>query len=49
MPLTDVAVREAKPQEKPYRLADGEGMYLEVALNGSKYWLHGSEPNQSTS
>ncbi|MBR7956108.1 tyrosine-type recombinase/integrase [Burkholderia cenocepacia] len=38
MPLTDVAVRAAKPREKSYKLADGHGMYLEVMPNGSKYW-----------
>lgn len=38
MPLTDVAVRAAKPREKSYKLADGQGMYLEVMPNGSKYW-----------
>lgn len=38
MPLTDPAVRTAKPAEKPYRLADGGGLYLEVYPNGSKYW-----------
>jgi integrase len=38
MPLTDVAVRAAKPREKSYKLTDGHGMYLEVMPNGSKYW-----------
>lgn len=38
MPLTDLSVRNAKPQDKPYRLADSLGMYLEVMPNGSKYW-----------
>ena len=38
MPLTDSAVRAAKPREKSYKLADGHGMYLEVMPNGSKYW-----------
>jgi len=38
MPLTDVAVRNATPRDKPYRLADAAGMYLEVMPNGSKYW-----------
>ena len=38
MPLTDIKVRNAKAQDKPYRLADGGGMYLEVAPTGSKYW-----------
>jgi integrase len=31
-------VRKAKPAEKPYRLADGKGLYLEVMPNGSRYW-----------
>lgn len=38
MPLTNIAIRKAQPREKLYRLTDGEGMYLEVAPNGSKYW-----------
>ena len=38
MPLTDTTIRNAKPQDKPYRLADGGGMYLEVAPAGGKWW-----------
>lgn len=38
MPLTALAVSNANPTEKPYKLADGGGMYLEVMPNGSKYW-----------
>lgn len=38
MKLNDVAVRKAKPETKPYKMADGGGMYLEVMPNGSKYW-----------
>lgn len=38
MPLTDTAIRNAKPQEKPYKLADGKGMYLLVHSNGGKYF-----------
>ncbi|MBU1426893.1 MAG: integrase arm-type DNA-binding domain-containing protein [Gammaproteobacteria bacterium] len=38
MKLTDTAVRKAKPEDKPYKKADGGGMYLEVMPNGSKYW-----------
>lgn len=38
MKLTDPAVRKAKPEAKPYKMADGYGMYLEVMPNGSKYW-----------
>lgn len=36
--LTATAVRNAKPREKAYRLADGGGMYLEVTPSGGTYW-----------
>lgn len=38
MPLTDTAIRNAKPKDKPYKLTDGEGMFLLVQPNGGKYW-----------
>lgn len=38
MALTDVKVRSAKPAEKAYKLTDGEGMFLLIHPNGSKYW-----------
>jgi hypothetical protein len=38
MPLTDNTIRNAKPQEKPVRLFDGGGLYLEVAPSGGKWW-----------
>lgn len=38
MPLTDTKIRNAKPKEKTYTLADGGGMYLEIAPTGSKIW-----------
>ncbi|MDE2382810.1 MAG: integrase arm-type DNA-binding domain-containing protein [Xanthomonadaceae bacterium] len=38
MPLTDVAIRKAKPADKPQRLFDGGGLYLEVAPTGGKLW-----------
>jgi integrase len=38
MPLTDTACRKAKPADRPIRLAEGAGLYLEVVPNGSKYW-----------
>jgi len=28
MPLTDTAIRAAKPREKPYKLADSGGLFL---------------------
>jgi integrase len=38
MALSDAKVRNAKPQAKPYKITDGEGMFLFVAPSGSKYW-----------
>jgi integrase len=36
--LTDTACKNAKPKDKPYRLSDEKGLYLEVMPNGSKYF-----------
>lgn len=38
MPLSDTAIRKAKAAEKPQRLFDGGGMYLEIAPSGGKWW-----------
>ncbi|ARS26086.1 tyrosine-type recombinase/integrase [Sphingomonas sp. KC8] len=38
MPLTDTAIRNAKPKEKPYKVADSQGLYLLVNPRGSKLW-----------
>lgn len=38
MALTDVKVRSAKTEDKPYKLTDSDGMHLLVHPNGSKYW-----------
>lgn len=38
MALTNVSIQSAKPKDKPYKLFDGGGMYLEVAPSGSKWW-----------
>lgn len=38
MSLTAVGVKAAKPQEKPYKLADSGGLYLLVNPIGSKLW-----------
>lgn len=37
-PLTDTAIKVAKPRDKAYKLTDGQGLYLEVMPNGSKLW-----------
>ena len=38
MPFSDFACKNAKPKVKPYRLADGDGLYLLVQKSGSKLW-----------
>ncbi|MDR1855413.1 MAG: integrase arm-type DNA-binding domain-containing protein [Azoarcus sp.] len=38
MPLTDIAVRTAKPKAQQYKLPDERGLYLLVHPNGGKYW-----------
>ena len=38
MPLTNTAVKNAKPKEKPYKLTDGAALYLLVQPNGRKLW-----------
>ena len=38
MALTDTKIKNAQPKEKPYRLSDAKGLYIEVHPNGSKYW-----------
>jgi len=36
--LTDTDIRSAKPKEKPYKLFDGDGLFLLVKPNGSRLW-----------
>ena len=38
MPLTNTAILNAKPREKPIRLFDGSGLYLEISPAGGKLW-----------
>jgi integrase len=38
MPLTDVAVRSAKPRPKPYKLSDERGLYLLCTPTGGRLW-----------
>lgn len=40
MPLTDSAIKTAKTKDKLYRLADSNGLCLEVAPTGSKLWRY---------
>lgn len=38
MPLTDVTIRNAKPQAKPYKLSDDKGLFLLIQPSGGKLW-----------
>ncbi|MBT0958664.1 tyrosine-type recombinase/integrase [Alphaproteobacteria bacterium KMM 3653] len=38
MPLSDIQVRNLKPREKAYKVADFEGLFVLVKPNGSKLW-----------
>lgn len=36
--LTDVAIRNTKPQDKDIRLSDGSGLYLLIKPSGARWW-----------
>ena len=46
MPLTDTAIRKARPgitpegreTDRPYKMGDSGGLYLEIYPTGAKYW-----------
>jgi integrase len=38
IPLSDVKVRNAKPKDRDYKIADGGGLYLLVSSSGGKLW-----------
>jgi len=38
MPLTELAIKNAKPKGKPYRLPDSGGLALEITPAGGKLW-----------
>ena len=38
-PLTNTEIKNAKPREKEYNLADGNGLYLRVKPNGTCLWI----------
>ena len=52
MALSDAAIRNAKPAEKPYKLGDAGGLFLLVQPSGGKLWrfkyrIHGKEKKLS--
>ena len=38
--LSDTKIRNAKPADKEYTLADGQGLSVRVQVNGTKIWLY---------
>jgi integrase len=40
MPLTDVKIRQAKANDKPIKLTDSNGLYVEVRPTGAKLWRY---------
>jgi integrase len=40
MALNDAKIRNTKPAEKPFKLTDGHGLYLEVRPTGAKLWRY---------
>lgn len=38
MPLNDLAIRNAKPGDKDFKLADSGGLYLLITKSGSRLW-----------
>jgi len=38
MPLTNTAIRNAKPEAKARKMFDGGGLYLEISPKGGKWW-----------
>lgn len=37
-PLSDIAIKNAKPKEKDYKLSDSGSLYILIKTNGSKLW-----------
>jgi len=38
VPLTDVQIKNVKPQEKPWKLSDGGGLHVQITPTGGKLW-----------
>jgi hypothetical protein len=38
MPLSDTKLRSLKAKDKPYKVADGDGLFAQVAASGSVLW-----------
>lgn len=40
MALTQITIRNTKPQTKPFKLADSGGLFLLIQPNGNKWWRY---------
>ena len=38
MALTDAALRNLKPKDKQFKIADRQGLYILVEPDGARYW-----------
>lgn len=38
MKLSDIKVKSLKAKEKPYRMSDGGGLYVQVSITGARLW-----------
>ncbi len=47
--LTDTRFRNAKPGNKPIKITDGRGLYLEVTPSGGKHWRYRYRMNDKES
>ncbi|HEY3698851.1 MAG TPA: Arm DNA-binding domain-containing protein [Spongiibacteraceae bacterium] len=36
--LTDLAIQNEKPKDKPFKVSDGGGLHLLVQPDGGRYW-----------
>ncbi|WP_417426263.1 tyrosine-type recombinase/integrase [Hoeflea sp.] len=36
--LTDIRIKKEKPRDKPFKIADGQGLFLYVSPSGGKLW-----------
>ena len=38
MAISDREISNGKARDRPYRLFDGNGLYIELLPSGAKYW-----------
>ena len=39
-PLTDTEIKKSKPKDKDYKIADGQGLYIVIKKNGTKFFRY---------